>query len=125
VLSLTRVCCSLVVTTSSTGSGLLSLHTAGLLCLDDRGSGVLDVLLGGSSNNERWDVDHLLADGDVSSSDQDASVVNRRGELALEHEGLKASFHQLRDSESEHVIELALRLLEQTKSDHASDDGLA
>jgi hypothetical protein len=115
VLSLTRVCCSLVVTTSSTGSGLLSLHTAGLLCLDDRGSGVLDVLLGGSSNNERWDVDHLLADGDVSSSDQDA----------LEHEGLKASFHQLRDSESEHVIELALRLLEQTKSDHASDDGLA
>ena len=83
------------------------------------------MLLGRGSNNERWDVDHLLADGDVSSSDQDASVVNRRGELALEHEGLKASFHQLSDSESEHVIELALRLLEQTKSDHASDDGLA
>ena len=66
------------------------------------------MLLGRGSNNERWDVDHLLADGDVSSSDQDASVVDRRGELALEHKGLKASLHQLRDRKSEHVIELAL-----------------
>lgn len=115
---------SLVVSSGTTGSAL-SLLAAGLLGLDDRGGGVLDVLLGGGPNNERWDVDHLLADGDVSASDQDAGVVDGGSQLALEHEGLKASFHELRNRESEHVIELALRLLEETKSDHTSDDGLA
>ena len=99
--------CSLVASSGSGGSAL-SLLAAGLLGLDDRGGGVLDVLLGGGPNNERWDVDHLLADGDVSASDQDAGVVDRGGKFALEHEGLKASLHQLRDGEPEHVIELAL-----------------
>lgn len=51
------------------------------------------MLLGSSSNDERWNVDRLLADGDVSSSYQDSSVVDRRGELALKHKGLKASLH--------------------------------
>ena len=119
--SLMHVRCSFGATG---GSGLLSLGTARLASLDDAGGGVLDVLLGRGSNEVGWDVDHLLANGDVSASDQDASVVNRRGQLALYDEGLQTTFHELSNSQTEDVIELAFRLLEETKSDHTSDDGL-
>ena len=61
----------------------------------------------------------------MSASDQDAGVVDRGSELALDHEGLKTSLHELGNGKTEHVIELAFSLLEEAKSDHASDDGLA
>ena len=85
---------------------------------------MLNVLIGGGSNNERWDVDQLLADSYVLSSNKDASVMNRRSEFALNNESLKASFHELGNSQSQDEIELALSFLKKTKSDHPSDDGL-
>ena len=109
----------------SVSGGSLLLHAAHLASLDAGGGGELNVLLGRNTHHEGGDVDRLLADGDVSASDQDAGVVDRGSELALDHEGLKTSLHELGNGKTEHVIELAFSLLEEAKSDHASDDGLA
>ena len=49
---------------------------------------MLDVLLRGHSDDELWDVDHLLADSNVSLSDEDTSVMDGGGQLALNDEGL-------------------------------------
>ena len=116
--------CSFVITTAVASSSPLALLAAGLASLDGAGGGVLDVLLGGGSNHEGGHVDHLLANSDVSASDEDARVMDRGSELALDDEGLETSLHELGDSQTEHVIELAFSLLEEAKSDHASDDGL-
>lgn len=96
---------------------------AGLASLNDAEGRVLDVLLRGSAHEEGWDVDHLLADRDVSAADQNTGMVDGGGQLALEDERLQASLHELSDSKSQHIIELALRLLDETQSDHTSDDG--
>lgn len=82
------------------------------------------MLLGGDSHHEGGDVDHLLADGDVSLSDQNTGVVHGLGELLLHDEGLESSLHELRDGQTEDIIEFALGVLEETKSDHASNKGL-
>ena len=46
------------------------------------------------------------------------------GELSLGDDGLKSSLHHLVEGETEHVIELSLVLLEETKSNHSSDKGI-
>lgn len=85
---------------------------------------MLDVLLRGNSDHEGWDVDHLLANSDVSLSDEDASVVNRVGDLLLLDEGLQASLHELVNGKTQDIIELSLRFLQETKSDHTSDKSI-
>ena len=103
----------------------LSLGAAELASLEDGGGGVLDVLLGGDADHEGGDVDHLLSDGNVLLTDKDAGVMDGRGELALDDEGLESTLKELSDGETEDVIELALGVLEETESNHAADKGLA
>ena len=83
------------------------------------------MLLGGDADHELGDVNHLLSDSDVLLADEDAGVMDGGGELALDDEGLESTLKELSDGETEDVIELALRLLEETKSNHAADKGLA
>ena len=82
------------------------------------------MLLGGDSHHEGGDVNHLLADGDVSLSDQNSSVMDRACKFLLSNEGLESSFHELVKSKTENVIELSFVLLEKTKSDHSSEKGI-
>lgn len=114
---------SLVIASSATG-GLSSLGTAELAGLEDGGGSVLNVLLRGNSNHEGGDVDHLLADSDVSLSDEDTGVVDGLSELLLDDESLESSLHELGDGQTEDVIEFALGVLEETESHHASNKGL-
>ena len=108
----------------SVGGGSLLLHAAHLASLDAGGGGELDVLLGGHTHHEGGDVNHLLADSNVLLADHHAGVVNGVGELALHHEGLETAFHELGDGQTQDVIELALRLLEEAKTNHAAEEGL-
>ena len=112
------------VVSSGTGVGLLSLGTAEFAGLENGGSGGLDVLLGGNTDHEGGDVDHLLADSNVSLSDEDTGVMHGLGLLLLDDEGLESSLHELGDGQTKDVIEFALGLLEETKLDHASNKGL-
>jgi hypothetical protein len=105
-------------------SGSLLLHAAHLASLDAGGGGELDVLLGRNTDHEGGNVDHLLANGDVLLADQHAGVMDRVSELALHHEGLQTAFHELGDGQTQDVIELALRLLEETKTNHTAEEGL-
>jgi len=81
-------------------------------------------LLGGSSDEERRDSDELLADGDVSLSDEDSGHVDGFGEVSLDDEGLESSLHELVDGQTKDVIELTLVLVEESKTDHSLDEGL-
>ena len=83
------------------------------------------MLLRGNADHEGGDVNHLLADSDVLLADKDTGVMNGGGELALDNEGLESAFKELSDGETEHVIELALRVLEETETHHAADKSLA
>ena len=107
-----------------TTSGLLSLGSSELAGSLARGGGKSDELLGGSSHEERRDSDELLADGDVSLSDEDTGLMDGSGEVSLDNEGLETSFHELVDGQTEDVIELSLVLVEETKSDHSLDKGI-
>ena len=97
-----------VVFASIATTGLLSLDTTILSSLVDRGSRVLNVILGRCTNNERGDVNHLFADSNVSLEDEDTSVMDRLCEVALHDEGLETSFHELRDGQTKYIIELTL-----------------
>lgn len=78
----------------------------------------------GDANEEGWDVDHLLANSDVSLGDEDASVMDGGGELSLLDQSLKSSLKELGGGQTENVIELALVILQKSKSNHSSDEGL-
>ena len=84
----------------------------------------MDVLLGGDTDHVGWNVDHLLGDSDVLLSDQNASVLDRLGELSLHDEGLEATLHELGDVETQDEIELLLFLREETHSNHTAEEGL-
>jgi len=105
-------------------TGLLPLGSSELAGSLARSGGEGDELFRGASDEERGDVNHLFADGDVSLSDEDTGLMYGSSEVSLDNEGLESSFHELVDGQTEHVIELALVLVEETKSDHALDEGI-
>jgi hypothetical protein len=116
---------SLVVGVSGSAlSLLLCLGSAELASLEDGGGGELDVLLRAHSDQVAGDVHELLADGNVSLSDEHSGVVDGVGELSLGDEGLESSLHDLGEGESQDVIELFLVLLQHSESDHSSDKGI-
>jgi len=107
----------------SAGSSLL-LHAAEGTSLDAGGGGKLDVLLGGDTDHEGGDVDHLLTNGNVLLADEHTGVMDRVADLSLHDESLEATLHELSDGQTQNVIKFSLGLLEETKTDHAADKGL-
>lgn len=82
---------------------------------------VVDVLLRVESDDERGDVDDLLADSDVSLSDEDSGVVDRLGESELEDLGLQPSLQEVLGLEGQDVVESHSRVVEHTDSHQSSD----
>lgn len=113
---------SLVIATLTLG--LLLLHSTHLLGDEDGRSSVLDVLIRRGGDHEGRNVDHLLADSDVSLSDENSGVMNRLGEALSNDDGLESSLEELIDGKTENVIELSLALLEETELADSSDEGI-
>ena len=82
------------------------------------------MILGRGTDNEGRYVNHLLADCNMSLEDQDTSVMDGLCESALHDESLETSFHELRDGQTKHIIELALRFFQETNPHHSSDESL-
>ena len=82
------------------------------------------MLLRIQSDDERWDVDNLLANSDVTLLDQDSGVVDRLSETKLVDTSLQSSLQEIFDLEGKHVIELHARLIEHTDSDKTSNQGV-
>ena len=93
-----------------------------------------------NSDQERGNVDELLADSinfpltllfynlnalpDVSLSDEDSSVMDRSGfEVVSEDDGLESSFHESSVGQTQDVIELVFRFVEETISEASSHEG--
>lgn len=81
------------------------------------------MLLGVETDNERRDVDDLLADTDVTLADEDTGVVDRLGEARLEDLSLKTALKEILDLEGKHVIETHALLVEHTDADQTTDQG--
>ena len=114
---------SLVIITTTTGS-LLSLSTSILSSSEDGGGGSLNELLLGDTDHEWWDVDHLLSNGNVFLSNENTGVMDWLGEVSLLDQSLKSSLKELGGGQTEYIIELALVILQKSKSNHTSDEGL-
>jgi hypothetical protein len=130
--SLSRSGPLLVYCSHGSSFGITTLGTTGLLPLGSselagslaRSGGEGNELFTGASDEERGDINHLFADGNVSLSDENASLMYGSSEVSLDNEGLESTFHELVDGQTEDVIELSLVLVEETKSDHALDEGI-
>lgn len=113
-----------IITTSSTLLGLLSLCSSELTSLVDGSGGKTDVLFRANSNHVAGNGDKLLSNGDVSLSNKNSSVMDSAGKLSLSNECLESSLHELREGQTQDVIELSFSLLEKTKSNHSSDKSI-
>lgn len=105
--------------------GLLSPDTTRAAATEGRGKGEVDVLLGVETDNERRDVDDLLADADVALADEDTSVVDGLGEAELVDAGLEAALKEILDLEGKDVIELHSGLVKDTDADETANESIA
>jgi len=105
--------------------GLLSADTAGAASAEGRGQGEVDVLLRVETDDERGNVDDLLADTDVALADKDTSVVDRFGKTELVDAGLEATLQEILSLEGQDVIELHAGLVEDTDANQAANQGIA
>lgn len=143
--NLLLVLLSSVVTASLSGSaGALALNTAGTGTTVGRGERKVNVLLRVETDNERGNVDDLLADAveshpntksvrligvtqdengekkgnvpDVSLDNEDTGVVDALCKTALEDLGLETALKEVLDLKGEHVVEPHAALVEHTNA---------
>lgn len=124
-LHLLLVLLVLATLTALGGLGLLSADTAGTATTEGRGKSEVDVLLGVETDDERRNVDDLLADSDVTLADQDTGVVDRLGKTELPDTGLETALKEILDLQGQDVIELHAGLVKDTDADQTANEGIA
>lgn len=105
--------------------GLLSPHTTRATTTKWRCKRKVNVLLGVETDNERGNVDDLLADTDVALADENTGVVNRLGETELVDTSLQAALKEIFNLQGQHVIETHTALVENTDTDETTDEGVS
>ena len=104
--------------------GLLSPNTTRTSTTEGRAEGEVDVLLRVQTDNERGDVDDLLANTDVTLTDQDTSVVDGLGETELVDASLQTTLQEILNFQGQHVIELHAGFVEDTDTDETANEGV-
>jgi len=103
---------------------LLATGPAGLLGLEGREGGEVDLLLGGGPHQELGGVHEVLADLDVPLVNQHSSLMDALGlEALLIDSGLQSLVKELIEGETQDVIQLKLFIGEQTVSVHSVEEG--
>ena len=103
---------------------LLATDTAWAATAEWRVQGEINVLLGVEADNERWDIDDLLSDTDVSLADENTSVVNRLRKAKLVDASLKTALKEIFDLKGQNVIELHAGLVEDTDANETADQSV-
>jgi len=111
---------------------VFSLALLGIHSLDSaRGSAAIrgfeaevDVLLRVEPDDERGNVDELLAHADVTLADEDASVMDRLGEAKFEDLRLQTAFEEIFDAKTQNVIEFHLRLIQDADSNQTTEESV-
>lgn len=114
-----------IITALLSGLGLLSPVATGAATTEGRVQGEVNVLLGVETDDERRNVDDLLANTDVPLADENTSVVDGLGETKLVDLGLETALQEILDAESEHVIETHAGLIKDTDTDETTDQSVA
>ena len=83
------------------------------------------MLLGVETDNERRDVDDLLANTDVSLADENTSVVDGLGETELVDTGLQTTLQEILNLQGQHIIELHTGFVEDTNTDETANEGVS
>jgi len=83
------------------------------------------VLLRVETNDERWDIDELLANPDVTLTNEDASVMDRLGETEFENLRLQAALEEVFDAKTQNVIEFHFRFVQNSDPDQTAEKGVA
>jgi hypothetical protein len=81
------------------------------------------VLLGVGSDNERGDVDNLLANANVALSNQHTGMVDGLGQSLLENLSLKTALQESLGGKLQDIIQRALLLSHQTESLQSANKG--
>jgi len=105
--------------------GLLPPNTARASTTEGRAEGEIDVLLGVETDNERRDVDDLLANTDVSLADENTSVVDGLGQTELVDTGLQTTLQEILNLQGQHIIELHAGFVEDTNTDETANEGVS
>lgn len=103
---------------------LLATDTAWAATAEWRVQSEVDVLLGVEADNERWNIDDLLADANVSLADEDTSVVNRLGKAKLVDASLKTALQEILHLKGQNVIELHAGLVEDTDANETANQSV-
>lgn len=82
------------------------------------------MLLGVETDDERWDIDDLFADADVSLADQDTSVVDRLGETELVDAGLETALQEILNLQGQDVIKLHAGLVQDTDANETANESV-
>jgi hypothetical protein len=103
---------------------LLATDTAWTATAEWRVQSEIDVLLGVEADNERWNIDDLLADADVSLADENTGVVNGLGKAKLVDASLKTALQEILDLKGQNVIELHAGLVENTDANETANQSV-
>jgi hypothetical protein len=79
------------------------------------------VLLGVETDDKGRNVDDLLANPNVSLTNENTGVVDRLGETELVDTGLKTTLQEILNLQCQHVIELHAGLIENTNTDETTN----
>ena len=101
----------------------LSLLTTWATGTEWRGSGKLNHLLRLNANHEGWDVDHLLTDTDVTLLDEASCMVNGESQTRSEDASLETTIKKLLWSQTQNIVQLLLRLSEETQTSQTTEEG--
>lgn len=115
----------LAISTALGGLGLLSADTSRATATEWRVQGEVNVLLRVETDDERRNVDNLLADTDMALTDEDTGVVNGLGKTQLVDTSLQATLQEILELKSKHIIELHARLIEDSDTDKTANEGIA
>lgn len=103
---------------------LLATDTTWAATTEWRVQSEVDVLLGVEADNERWNIDNLLADADVSLADEDTSVVNGLSKAKLVDASLKTALQEIFHLKGQNVIELHAGLVEDTDANETANQSI-
>merc|ERR1719461_1632173 len=103
---------------------LLSADTARASATEGRRKSQIDVLLGVDTDQEGRDVADLLANADMALLNQTTRVMDGLRDTQLEHDSLKTTLQDLGRSQTQHEIQRALGLGQQSKTNHTTQQSI-
>ena len=100
---------------------LLSPDTTRTSTTKGRAESEINVLLGVETDDEGRDVNDLLANTDMSLTNENTGVVDGLGETEFVDTSLKTTLQEILNLQCQHVIELHARLIEDTNTDETTN----